>query len=403
MSRCSIRVCVTLALVGLALTSGGQEANGRWVGTWACAPQLVEIGNLPPPPGLTSNTLRQVVRVSLGGNRLRLRFSNAFGNAPVTITSVLLAASAGRSAIKPETDRALTFRGQRTVTIPAAGMIHSDAFNFDLPPLSDVAVTIHFGDTSTAVTGHPGSRTTSYLQTGDATAAVELSAAVRTEHWYILTGIDVIADEPAAAIVTLGDSITDGRGSTTDANNRWPDNLARRLQANEATKHLSVLNQGIGGNCVLRGGLGPPAMARLERDVLNQNGVRWLIVLAGVNDIGSSRGTNTASVASELIAAFDQMITRAHEHNVRVFGGTILPFDGSFYFSPAHEAARRTVNDWIRKSGRFDAVIDFANAMHDPQNPARLLAAADSGDHLHPNVPGYEIMAGAIDLALFTR
>ena len=229
-----------------------------------------------------------------------------------------------------------------------------------------------------------------------------MNAAIRTEHWYILTGIDVLA-EASAAIVTLGDSITDGRGSTTDGNNRWPDNLAQRLQANATKKNIAVLNQGVGGNCVLRGGLGSPALDRFERDVLGQNGVRWLIILEGVNDIGGSRGTNTALVASELIAAYVQMIVRAHAQNIRVFGGTILPFDGSSYFSPEHEAARQTVNDWIRTSGKFDAVIDFDTAMRDPQNPSRLAPAADGGDHLHPGVRGYEMMAEAINLKLFAE
>lgn len=402
MSRSSIRWLLVFALVGLVATSGGQDTNGHWVGTWASAPQLTETKNLPPPPGLTSNTLRQVVHVSIGGKRLRLRFSNAFGKSPVTMTSVHVAASAGGGAIKTETDHALTFQGKPVATIPTTGTIISDAFDFDLPPLSNVAVTIHFGETSTNATGHPGSRTTSYLQAGNAVSATNMNAAIRTEHWYILTGIDVLA-EASAAIVTLGDSITDGRGSTTDGNNRWPDNLAQRLQANATKKNIAVLNQGVGGNCVLRGGLGSPALDRFERDVLGQNGVRWLIILEGVNDIGGSRGTNTALVASELIAAYVQMIVRAHAQNIRVFGGTILPFDGSSYFSPEHEAARQTVNDWIRTSGKFDAVIDFDTAMRDPQNPSRLAPAADGGDHLHPGVRGYEMMAEAINLKLFAE
>ena len=227
--------------------------------------------------------------MSIGGKKLRVRFSNAFGTDPVTMSSVHLALSAGGSAIQTDSDQALMFQGKPSVTIPAGESVVSDPFDFDLAPLSDLAVTIDFGDTSAAVTGHPGSRSTSYLQSGDAVSAADLPAAARTQHWYILTGIDVEADNSSAAIVTLGDSITDGRGSGTDKNDRWPDDLARRLQADKNTANIAVLNEGIGGNCVLRGGLGPTALSRFDRDVLSQSGVRWLIVLEGVNDIGGSR------------------------------------------------------------------------------------------------------------------
>jgi len=375
--------------------------DDHWVGTWGTSPQLVEPYNLPPAPGLTSNTLRQVVQVSIGGKHLRVRFSNAFGTDPVTIQSAHIALSAGRSAIKTDTDKVLTFQGKPSVTIPAGESIVSDPFDFDLTPLSDLAVTIDFGGTSGDVTGHPGSRTTSYLQSSDIVSAANLPTAAQTQHWYILTGIDVEANHSSAAIVALGDSITDGRGSGTDRNDRWPDDLARRLQANKNTADIAVLNAGIGGNCVLHGGLGPTALSRFDRDVLSQNGVRWLIVLEGVNDIGTSRDSDSATVATNLIAAFEKFIEQAHAHHIRVYGATITPFGGSFYDSLAHEAARQTVNHWIRTSGRFDAVIDFDAVMRDPQNPSHLLPAADSGDHLHLNEHGYEMMADAINLKLF--
>lgn len=200
--------------------------------------------------------------------------------------------------------------------------------------------------------------------------------------------------------MALGDSITDGHGSKDDKNNRWPDDLAKRLQASAGTRNVAVLNEGIGGNAVLRGGLGPTALSRFERDVLGQESVRWLIVLEGVNDIGGSRGTNS-TVAQDLIAAYQKLIDRAHAQKIRVYGATIVPFGGSGYASAAHEAARQTVNEWIRTSGKFDAVIDFDAVVRDPQNPARLLPAADSRDHLHPGVKGYQMMADAIDLKLF--
>ena len=397
----ALRVAATPSSPGVDNPRHTEVASAQadpWVGTWGTSPQLTEPRNLPPRPGLTSNTLRQIVQVSIGGKKLCVRFSNAFGTNPVTMSSVHLALSAGGSAIQTNSDVALTFQGKPSVTIPAGESVVSDVFDFDLAPLSDVAVTIHFDGTSAAVTSHPGSRSTSYLQTGDAVSAADLPAAARMQHWYILTGIDVEAENSSAAIVTLGDSITDGRGSGTDKNDRWPDDLARRLQANKDTADLAVLNEGIGGNCVLRGGLGPTALSRFNRDVLSQSGARWLIVLEGVNDIGGSRN---ASVATNLIAAYEKIIEQAHAHDLRVYGATILPFGGSFYDSPAHEAARETANDWIRTGGKFDAVIDFDEAMRDPQNPSHLLPAADSGDHLHPNEAGYKIMAGTIDLKLF--
>lgn len=374
----------------------------HWVGTWGTSPQLTEPRNLPPPPGLSSNTLRQVVHVSIGGKKLRVRFSNAFGNGPVTMNAAHLARSNSGSSLATDSDRPLTFGGKPSVTIPVGEIVFSDPLDFDLAPLSDVAVTILFNAVPGDVTGHPGSRTTSYLQSGDAAAAASLPAATRVVHWYILTGIDVAAEDSAAAIVTLGDSITDGRGSTDDRNNRWPDDLARRLQSDENTRNIAVLNEGIGGNCVLHGGLGPTALSRFDRDVLDQAAVRWLIVLEGVNDIGGSRGTNSP-VAQDLIAADQKFIDRAHAKNIRVYGATILPFTGSQYDSPAHEAARLAVNEWIRHSGKFDAVIDFDAATRDPQNPAHLLPVADSGDHLHPGVKGYELMAATIDLKLFEK
>jgi lysophospholipase L1-like esterase len=380
------------------------DPGGHWVGTWGASPQLTETRNLPPPPGLTSNTLRQIVQVSIGGETLRVRFSNAFGTEPVTMSSVHLARSMGGSTIKTSSDKVLTFQGKPSVTIPTGKSVVSDPFDFDLAPLSDLAVTIDFGAASAAVTGHPGSRTTSYLQAGDWVTAPDLPNAAKTGHWYILEGIDVLAGNSSGAIITLGDSITDGRGSGTDRNDRWPDNLARRLQADTNTASIAVLNEGIGGNCVLRGGLGPTALSRFERDGLSQNGVCWIIVLEGVNDIGGSHSPEaSASVATNLIAAYEQIIDQAHARKLRVYGATITPFGGSFYDSPAHEAARRRVNHWIRTSGRFDAVIDFDAAMRDPQEPSRLLVVADSGDHLHPNEVGYGMMADSINLKLFEK
>jgi lysophospholipase L1-like esterase len=377
--------------------------NGAWVGTWGAAPQLTEPKNLPPAPGLSDGTLRQIVHVSIGGSRLRVRFSNAFGSGPVEITAAAVAAAGDRGAIQPDSSRPLSFGGQPAVTIAPGATAVSDPVGFELAPLADLAVTMHFGRVSRDVTGHPGARCTSYLQKGDLVSAATLPAPVTIEHWYILSEVEVWAEHPVGVLAILGDSITDGRGSTTDRNRRWPDDLARRLQADPRTARIGVLNQGIGGNRLLHDGLGPAALARLDRDVLEQPGVRWLIVFEGVNDLGTVPGDVQGEAAREVIAAYEQIIRRAHARNIRVYGATITPFGGSFYASPAREANRQAVNHWIRTSGRFDGVIDFAAAVGDPMDPTRLTPAVDCGDHLHLSDQGYVVVAGAIDLNLFTR
>jgi lysophospholipase L1-like esterase len=374
----------------------------HWVGTWACGPQLTEPDNLPPAPGLSGNTLRQVVQGSIGGDRLRVRLSNAYGEAPLTLRSAHLArsASGNAGAIDTATDQVLTFGGAASRVLAPGETAFSDPLDFAVSPLTQLSITIQFGAVPRAVTGHPGSRTTSYLQPGNAVDAAALPNAVTTDHWYCVTGIDVLAGSASAALITLGDSLTDGRGSTTNGNDRWPDNLARRLHANAATRGIAVLNQGIGGNAVLSGGLGPTALERFERDVLEQSGGRWLIVLAGVNDIGMSRDP---AIPSQLSAAFHSMIRAAHERGLLAYGVPILPFGGSAYFSPDQERARLAVNDWIRTSHHFDAVIDLDAALRDPAQPARLLGLYDCGDHLHLSVAGYQRLADSIDLRLFTR
>jgi len=349
------------------------------------------------------------VHVSIGGRRLRVRFSNAFGRSPLTLRAARVAVAGGGGACIPTTDRALTFGGRPSVTIPEGALIVSDPIDFGLAPLSDLAVTMYLKGAPADVTGHPGSRTTSYLQVGDAMSAPELSSAVRVDHWYFLSAVDVPADESPGAVAILGDSITDGRGSTTNGNDRWPDTLARRLRANTATAEVAVLNLGVGGNRLLHDGLGPNALARLDRDALAQPGVRWLIVFEGINDIGMAAGSRVkgepAATAEDIIAAYEQIIERAHAVGIRVYGATIMPFEGfsySGYFTPEGEADRQKVNEWIRTSRRFDAVIDFDAVTRDPERPSRLSAAVDGGDHLHPSAAGYRIMADAIDLALFT-
>jgi lysophospholipase L1-like esterase len=402
---------IACALAGSALTEArartARDSDAQWVGTWASSPQLGDPGNAPPAPGFADSTLRQIVHVSIGGDQIRVRFSNAFGVTPLVISSAHVALGAGGSAIKPESDKSLTFANQPSVTIPAGALVYSDPVDFALAPLSDLVVTIHAAAAPNGITTHPGSRETSYLASGDLVSAATLPAPAQTDHWYFLNGIDVLARRAAATVVTLGDSITDGRGSTTNGNGRWPDDLARRLVANKSTANIGVLNEGIGGNRILHDGLGPNALARFDRDVLAQDGVRWLIVLEGVNDIGTAATAathnETPATAQDIIAAYEQIILRAHAHGIRAIGATITPFGDSFYSTPATEAIRQAVNTWIRTSGKFDAVIDFDAALRDPNNPTHLLPAADSGDHLHPADAGYKMMADAIDLALFGK
>lgn len=372
-------------------------ANPGWVGSWATAQQLTEDANEPPSPGLANNTLRQVFQVSLGGTRVRLRFSNEYGNAPLTLTKVHCALSAGGGAIMSNTDTALTFAGSASVTLQPKEAIFSDPAEFALAPASKLAVSIQFGAVPSDITGHPGSRTTSYLQAGDGVASASLSAPATTDHWYVLSGLDVMASD-SRALVILGDSITDGRGSTTNGNDRWPDALAARLRGNAATAKVGVLNLGIGGNSVVSGGLGPTAQARFDGDVLKQSGVKWLIVFEGVNDIGEATGT---AVATSLIEAYKGFVTKARGAGLGVFGATILPFKGHSYYSADHELARQTVNDWIRQAGNFDAVIDLDAAVRNPAQVDTLLSTYDQGDHLHLNPSGYKKLADTVDLALF--
>ena len=318
--------------------------------------------------------------------------------------------SPASGAINVATDKALAFSGRADVTIPAGAEYVSDPVAFTATALSDLAITIHFEVPPSGQTGHPGSRATSYLVHRNLVSAAELPDAKKVEHWSFISGVDVSASPQAAAIAVLGDSITDGHGSTTNSNNRWPDVLAKRLQADPSTRAIAVLNQGIGGNRLLLDGLGPNALARFDNDVLAPAGIRYLIVLEGVNDIGMlTHDGEVAAVEHEklvqrILSAYEQMVTRAHAHGIQVFGATILPFVGSEFYhpGPSTEADRQAINQWIRALGHFDAFIDFDKVTRDSEHPERLLPAFDCGDHLHPSPAGYAAMAEAVALALFT-
>jgi lysophospholipase L1-like esterase len=294
------------------------------------------------------------------------------------------------------------------VTVPVGAQIVSDPLDFDLRPGSNLTVSTYLaeGQASLALTSHPGSRTTSYLRAGDHIRDQDLPQATPVNHWYLLSDVEVLSGGTTAAAAVLGDSLTDGRGSTTNANNRWPDQLFDRLQAHPATADIAVLNQAAGGNRVLKDGLGPNVLARLDRDVLAHSGVAWLIVFEGINDIGTAAANTAAQrrVAADLIAAYEQIIVRAHAQGIHVYGATLLPFGGNAaYDDPAghREAARQTVNAWIRTSGRFDAVIDFDHAVRDPQDSRRLRPDLHDGDWLHLNPNGYRLLAAAVPTLLF--
>jgi lysophospholipase L1-like esterase len=388
--------------MGGAAGASGSAGNGgapeaHWVGTWATGCQITEPANLPPTPGLANNTLRQIVRVSIGGKKLRLRISNEFGTAPVTLAGVHLAKATTGSGVDVATDSALTFSGNPSVTIAEKSVATSDPFDFDLAPLSKAAITIAFGAQTGDVTGHPGSRTTSYLQSGAHLSAATLSGAT-TDHWYFISGIDVMAPPTSGAIAILGDSITDGRGSTTNGNDRWPDRLAERLQGDPTKSHIAVLNLGIGGNTVTAttGGLGPTALSRFQSQILAQPGVRWVVVLEGVNDIGNG------VAASVLTAGLQTIVQQARAANLPIYGVPILPFAGNTaYDSPANQQARTDVNDWIRKAGSFDGTLALEEAVSNGATPPKLKPAFDSGDALHLNPAGYQALADAVDLSRF--
>ncbi len=411
---------LAVAMLAAAVSLDAQKsANSAapWAGSWAASQQIPEPQNALPADDLRDATLRQIVHLSAGGSTLRVHLSNAFGTAPLHLTSAHIARpiSASSAATDVVTDTPLAFAGAPDVIIPAGAEYISDPVNFNAPPGSDLAITIHYDAPPVQQTGHPGSRATSYLVHGDQVSAPNLANPKTIDHWYQISAVDVTnvaaKEKSSAAIVILGDSITDGHGATTNGNDRWPDVFAARLRRQKKFQAIGVLNQGIGGNHLLTDGLGPNALARFDRDVLAQTSIRWLIVLEGVNDLGGLARTGEvpaadhAALVSRLAAAYQQIVTRAHAHGIFVAGATILPYTGSDYYHPdaTSEADRIALNDWIRAPGHFDAVIDFDKLTRDPQQPNRMLPAYDSGDHLHPGPAGYRAMGEFVPLSLFKQ
>lgn len=388
-------------------------ASEHWVGSWATAPAT----SWPTMEGfpdstiaLNDQTLRQVVRLTLGGDQLRVRLANTFGDAPVVISDAQVALRDSEATTVADSAYPITFAGNTSVSIPPGALVLSDPIPMAVEPLQELAVSLYFPEELTASTVHPFALQTNYIsEPGDHTAASEFPVASTTESSAFLTGIDVAATPGSSAIVTLGDSITDGFGSTSGAYGTWPDALANRLIV--AGLPRAVLNEGIGGNRLLSDppadfglAMGENALARFDRDVLSQAGVEYLIVYMGINDIGMGMfDPSQVRSSAELITALDQVIERAHERDITVIGGTITPYEGADYYSSEGEATRQEVNAWIRTSGAFDEVVDFDAAVQDPAQPARIRPEFDPGDALHINDAGYIAMAEAINLDWFAE
>ena len=403
--RLATGMAAALAIASLVLTTmvaAEHRENGRWVGTWSASPHAAA-----SPVQINGQTLRQLVRTSVGGERLRVRFSNAYGTSDVVIGAAHVATSAGGTAILAGSDRTLRFNGSPTITIPAGALVVSDAVTLDAPALGDLAVSLYLPGNVAAATQHEVALQTNYLSMpGDFTGAITFTATP-TQSYYFLTAVEVRASENARAIVTIGDSVTDGFASTPDTNQRWPNLLAERLQTRHGTSDVSVLNAGIIGNRILHDLVGTGALARFDRDVLAQTGASYLIVLQGNADIliPDLIGAPAEQVTAEqIIQGHRQIIHRAHAMGLRVYGGTLNPVEGypfPGFWTAAMEAKRQAVNRWIRTGNAYDAVIDFDRVLRDPAHLTRLLPAYDSGDHVHPNDVGYRVMANAIDLSLF--
>jgi len=395
--------------------SGAQAAANAavWVASWGTSQQVPEPQNALSTEDLRDATVRQIFHLSVGGRALRLHLSNAFGTEALHFTSVHVARplSSSSSAIDVASDRPLTFAGITDVEVPPGAEFLSDPLDFPVAPLSDLAVTFHLDAPPARQTGHPGSRATSYYVHGDFVSAANLIEPKHVDHWYQVAGIDVQTGPGGAAIAVIGDSITDGHGATTNGNDRWTDVLARRLQDSPSTRNIGVSNQGIGGNHLLTDGLGPNVLSRFDRDALAPAGVQWVIVFEGVNDLGGLArldevtAAEHASLVRRVVAAYQQVIARAHAHGLRVYGATITPYVGSTYYHPGpmSEADRQAVNQWIRTAGHFDALIDFDAVVRDPQHPDQLLPIYDCGDHLHPSPAGFKAMGDAVPLDLFRR
>jgi lysophospholipase L1-like esterase len=415
-----------IAFLGVAtlLTAWGQANPEHWVVTWATsaliyrAPAPAVPPSATPPPAANPNaparprppqafnnqTVRMVVHTSIGGKRLRLQLTNPFGGGPVEVGAAHVALRDKESSIVPGSDRVLTVSGSKTFRMIPGETLISDPVDLEFAPLADLAVSLYFPAPTGPLASHSLGLHTTYISAeGDFTAQTAIPEPTTTAAYYWISALDVAAPPDAAAIVTLGDSITDGAASTANQDRMWPARLAARLQANKATANIAVANEGISGNRILADGSGVAALSRLDHDVLLQTGAKWVMFLEGINDIGNQARTNTGLTSADLIAAMRQIVDRAHLAGLKVIGCTLTPYEGAGYYSEAGEVMREAENDFIRSSGVFDAVVDFDAAVRDPQDPKQYRTDMQSGDHLHPSDAGYQAMADAIDLSIFTR
>ena len=409
----SAALAVALLAGAPAMHAQGGGSGEHWVGTWATAvmaPRQAPQGqqqaqqNQAPRPvtAFNNQTLRQTVRVSIGGDRARVVFSNAFGTGPLAIGAARVALRQSASAIVPKSDRALTFGGRPSTIIPPGALIVSDPVSMTIPDLGDLVIDLYLPEdtasTAMVTTMHATGLQTNYIsQPGNHTGAADLAGAGTTQSYFFLSRVEVMAPQSVGALVAFGDSITDGTRSTPDTNNRWPNHFAKRLIAQN---RMGVMNLGISGNRVLSDGAGVSALARFDRDVLAQPGVTHVVVLEAINDVGGAR-ENPSPTAEDLIVAHQQLAARAHAQGLKIFVSTLTPFEGAGYFTEVGEAKRQAFNKWVRSQNVYDGVIDFDAVTRDPQSPTKFLPKYDAGDHLHPSDAGYEAMANAIDLALF--
>ena len=430
---------VILLTVGTAALLPAQKATDHWVATWTTAPMVLRPPAVQPPanggpqrggaagfsgaPGFSggrggggfnrgpqsfnNQTIRMIAHTSIGGRRLRVELTNPFGGTTVNVGAAHIALRDKDSAIIPSSDRIVTFSGSRNFQMLPGETVISDPVDLQFSALADLAVSLFFpADTGLPPNHLVGVHTTYISGPGDFSGQPAIAGGTTTTATYWISAIDVVAPANSFAIVTLGDSITDGDKSTVDTNHNWPSVLAARLQKNSATAHIAVANEGIAGNKILAdsgGSAGVAVLARLDHDVLAQSGVKWILFLEGINDIGGQARRSTGLTAEDLIAAMRQIVERAHTHGLKIAGCTLTPYEGAAYYSESGETMREAVNAFIRTSGTFDAVVDFDAAVRDPADPRQYRTDMQSGDHLHPSDAGYQKMAEAIDLSIFAK
>jgi lysophospholipase L1-like esterase len=400
---------VALSAISFALSpAGAQTQTSSWISTWTASPQSPR-GVIPT--SFSNRTVRQIVRVSIGGNKVRIRLSNEFGTKPVLIGAASVGLAGESSDIASGSLHSLTFGGSKSIILLPGAPALSDPVELNVAPLADVAVSLYLPAATDLGTVHQVGLQTAFVSAaGDFTASSDFPTVDKFANRFFLAAVMVEPSSRARAIVMFGDSITDGTNSTVNTNSRWPDVLARRLR--EAGAPVAVLNQGISGNRVLSEGAGVSALARFERDVLSQPGVSHVVIFLGINDIGfpgsAIETSGIVRTADEIIAGYKQLIERARLRSIKVIGSPLTPFENAFagmpnqgYFTSEKEAKRLAVNNWIRTSGAFDGIIDFERVLADPAHPTAIAAAYDSGDHLHPNDAGYRAMGESIDLKLF--